>query len=285
MSEGWSAWPAPAKLNLFLRITGRRADGYHELQTVFRLLDWGDRVWLRLRRDGRIERHGGSVPGVAAADDLAVRAAELLRKEANVALGADIRIEKRIPAGGGFGGGSSDAATVLCVLDRLWGLGLGEDRLAALGLRLGADVPVFVRGRSAWGEGVGERLQPVALEPRWYLVLFPGCAVHTGKVFADPELTRNTPRITMAAFRAGLARNDCEPVVRRLYPEVGQALDWLGQHAPARLTGTGGCVFAAFTEEASARAVLAQVPARWQAFVARGVDISPLWLAVECQAA
>ncbi len=277
-------WPAPAKLNLFLHVCGRRADGYHELQTVFQLLDYGDSLRFRVRDDGVVTRRP-ELPGVPEAEDLCVRAARCLQAATGTSLGVDIELIKRLPIGGGIGGGSSDAATTLVALNTLWRTGLTVDELAALGLTLGADVPVFVRGRSAWGEGVGERLQPVALEPRWYLVLFPGCAVHTGKVFADPELTRNTPRITMAAFRAGLARNDCEPVVRRLYPEVGQALDWLGQHAPARLTGTGGCVFAAFTEEASARAVLAQVPARWQAFVARGVDISPLWLAVECQAA
>lgn len=274
--------PAPAKLNLFLHVTGRREDGYHTLQTVFALLDHGDTLHfapaptLSLRVDG---------DAPVGDDNLVLRAARALQEYSGRRDGAALTLVKRLPAGGGVGGGSSNAATALLGLDHLWGLGLDLDQLAAIALDLGADVPVFVRGRSAWGEGVGERLQPVALEPRWYLVLFPGCAVHTGKVFADPELTRNTPRITMAAFRAGLARNDCEPVVRRLYPEVGQALDWLGQHAPARLTGTGGCVFAAFTEEASARAVLAQVPARWQAFVARGVDISPLWLAVECQAA
>ncbi|MFO7340160.1 MAG: 4-(cytidine 5'-diphospho)-2-C-methyl-D-erythritol kinase [Lysobacteraceae bacterium] len=277
MSEGWSAWPAPAKLNLFLRITGRRADGYHELQTVFRLLDWGDRVWLRLRRDGRIERHGGSVPGVAAADDLAVRAAELLRKEANVALGADIRIEKRIPAGGGFGGGSSDAATVLCVLDRLWGLGLGEDRLAALGLRLGADVPVFVRGRSAWAEGVGERLRPLSLPPAWYLLVDPGVHVPTAELFRAPDLTRNSPPATISDFIAGaVLDNAFEPVLRRREPAVEAAFAALAQVGTPRLTGSGGGCFVEFADRAGAEDALARLPRGLRAWIAAGVDESPL---------
>jgi len=277
-------WPAPAKLNLFLHVCGRRADGYHELQTVFQMLDVGDTLRFDVRNDGAIRRVT-EVPGVAAADDLCVKAARRLQAACGTRLGADIHLDKRLPIGGGIGGGSSNAATTLVALNELWGAGLSVDALAEFGLALGADVPVFVRGRSAWGEGVGERLVPVELPSNWYLVLFPGCAVSTAQVFSDPELTRDTPRITMAAFRAGRARNDCEPVVRRLYPEVGQALDWLGQYAPASLTGTGGCVFAAFTDEASARQVLTKVPARWQAFVARGVNESPLRNAAQCRAA
>jgi len=193
-ADGWSWWPAPAKLNLFLHITGRRADGYHELQTVFRLLDWGDRIGLRLRADGQVRRQGDGLAGVAEADDLAVRAAALLQSFANVGQGADIIVEKRVPAGGGFGGGSSDAATVLVVLNRLWQAGLDEDALAALGLRLGADVPVFVRGHNAWAEGVGERLQPVTLAPAWYVIVEPGVHVPTPALFADPDLTRDCQR-------------------------------------------------------------------------------------------
>jgi len=185
--EGWSNWPAPAKLNLFLHITGRRPDGYHALQTVFRLLDWGDRIRLRVRDDGRIRREGTSVAGVAEADDLAVRAALLLQRVANVAQGADIGIEKHVPAGGGFGGGSSDAATVLVALNRLWNAGLDVDALAALGLQLGADVPVFVRGHNAWAEGVGELLTPIALPPAWFVLVHPGVHVPTPALFASPD--------------------------------------------------------------------------------------------------
>ncbi|HWU70755.1 MAG TPA: 4-(cytidine 5'-diphospho)-2-C-methyl-D-erythritol kinase, partial [Pseudoxanthomonas sp.] len=191
VDAGWSSWPAPAKLNLFLQITGRRADGYHELQTVFRLLGWGDTVRLRIRDDGQIRRVGESVPGVAEADDLLVRAARLLQMESNCSQGADISVEKRIPAGGGFGGGSSDAATVLVALSRLWGLDFDLDRLAALGLRLGADVPVFVRGENAWAEGVGEKLVPIDLPPAWYLLVDPGLHVPTAGLFQAHDLTRN----------------------------------------------------------------------------------------------
>lgn len=279
-----SVWPAPAKLNLFLHVCGRRADGYHLLQTLFQLLDYGDELSFSIRRDGALNRLS-ELPGVPPEQDLCLRAARLLREVTGTGLGADIGVIKRLPMGGGLGGGSSDAATTLVALNELWGTGLDIDVLAELGLRLGADVPVFVRGFSAWAEGVGERLQPLKLDPSWYLVVHPGCEVSTAQVFSDPELTRDTPRMTMSAFRAGRVRNDCEPVVRRLSPEVGKALDWLGEFAPARLTGTGGCVFAAFAEEAQARRVLALVPAGWHAFVARGVDESPLRLAVQRRAA
>lgn len=200
---GWTAWPAPAKLNLFLRILGRRADGYHRLQTVFRLLDFGDTVWLRPRADGLIQRIGDSAPGVAEADDLAVRAAKLLQSEANCTQGAEIRIEKRIPTGAGLGGGSSDAASVLVGLSRLWGLDWPPDRLAALGLRLGADVPVFVQGRNAWAEGVGEQLQPIALAPAWYLLVHPGVHAATAALFAAADLTRDAAPLTIADFCSG----------------------------------------------------------------------------------
>ncbi len=276
-SPGWTEWPAPAKLNLFLRITGRRADGYHELQTAFRLLDWGDRIRLRPRQDGRIERHGPSVPGVAAADDLTVRAAQLLRQEADCPLGADIVVEKHIPAGGGFGGGSSDAATVLCALDRLWGLGLGEDRLAALGLRLGADVPVFVRGRSAWAEGVGERLLPLDLAPAWYVLADPGVHVPTAGLFRSPDLTRTARPAKIADFVAGtVLDNAFEPVLRRREPAVQAAFDALARIGLPRLTGTGSGCFVEFADRDSAEAALARLPRGLRAWVAAGVTESPL---------
>ncbi|ROR34805.1 4-(cytidine 5'-diphospho)-2-C-methyl-D-erythritol kinase [Inmirania thermothiophila] len=268
-------WPAPAKLNLMLRIVGRRADGYHELQTVFQFLDYGDAVGLRVRRDGAVVRRGG-VAGLDPERDLAVRAARALQRAAGVRLGAEIVLHKRIPAGGGLGGGSSDAATVLCALDRLWGCGLGTEALCELALGLGADVPVFVRGRAAWAEGVGERLTPVSPPEPWYLVVWPGAAVATARVFADPALTRDSPPTTIRGFLSGERGNDCEAVVRRLCPEVGRALDWLRARAPAGLSGTGGCVFAAFDEEGAARAAARGLPAPWRAIVARGCNRSPL---------
>jgi 4-diphosphocytidyl-2-C-methyl-D-erythritol kinase len=271
------AWPAPAKLNLFLHVTGRRPDGYHELQTVFQLLDYGDEIFVEPRADGLVLRPEGAA-GVPAESDLVVRAARRLQAAAGCRQGADIRVRKRIPLGGGLGGGSSDAATTLVALNHAWGLGWPQERLAALGLELGADVPVFVHGRTAWAEGVGEQLRPLALPPAWYLVVCPDCAVSTARVFSDPELTRDTPKTTIKGFVSAGGRNDCEPVVRRLYPEVGAALDWLAPRARdgARLTGTGGCVFARFDAAAEAEAVLAAMPARWTGFVARGVGESAL---------
>ena len=273
----WSVWPAPAKVNLFLHVLGRRADGYHRLETAFQLLDHGDRVWLRPRADGRIVR-SVEIPGVAAEADLTVRAARLLQAEAGVAAGAELAVEKRLPAGGGVGGGSSDAATVLVALNHLWGAGLDEEALARLGLHLGADVPVFVRGRSAWGEGVGERLSPLPPDAgaAWYLVVDPGAGISTGEVFSAPELTRDSPRITIADLRAGRARNDCEPVVRSRWPRVGEALDWLAQFGQARMSGTGSCCFAGFGCEEAATAAMAQLPRGWHGFVARAVQQSPL---------
>jgi 4-diphosphocytidyl-2-C-methyl-D-erythritol kinase len=273
------AWPAPAKLNLFLHVTGRRADGYHALQTVFQLLDYCDELFIEPTDDGRIRRPAGCA-GIAPDEDLVVRAARLLQAESGCARGAGIRVRKRIPPGGGLGGGSSDAATVLVALNRLWGLDWPLDRLAALGLRLGADVPVFVHGRSAWAEGVGERLTPIELPAAWYLVVCPDCAVATAEIFSAPELTRDSPETTIDGFLSTGGRNDCEPVVRRRYPAVAAALDWVTAHSggggPARLTGTGGCVFAAFGSAAAARAALAGLPPRWTGFVARGLAESPL---------
>lgn len=274
---GWSVWPAPAKLNLFLRITGRRADGYHALQTVFRLLDWGDTLRLRPRADGRVRRVGASVPGLAEADDLVVRAARLLQKEQNVAQGVDIAVEKCIPSGAGLGGGSSDAATVLRALDRLWALDLGEDRLAEIGLALGADVPVFVRGRNAWAEGVGDVLQPVDLAPAWYLLADPGVHVNTAGLFAAPELTRNAAPATMADFVSGAALgNAFEPVLRRREPAVEAVFAELAQVGTPRLTGTGSGCFVEFATRESAETAHAQVASRVQARVVAGAARSPL---------
>ncbi|WNH50987.1 4-(cytidine 5'-diphospho)-2-C-methyl-D-erythritol kinase [Stenotrophomonas oahuensis] len=274
---GWSWWPAPAKLNLFLHITGRRADGYHLLQSVFRLLDWGDRIGLRLREDGQIHREGASVAGVAEADDLAVRAAILLKKSANVAQGVDIIVKKSVPAGGGFGGGSSDAATVLVALNRLWGAGLDEDALAALGLQLGADVPVFVRGRNAWAEGVGERLTPVNLNPAWYVIADPGVHVPTVALFASPDLTRDAPVAKIADFASGsLLGNAFEPVLRRREPAVEAVLATLSRIGRARLTGSGSGCFVEFATRAAAEQGLAQLPKELRAWVAAGVERSPL---------
>lgn len=269
------SWPAPAKLNLFLHITDRRADGFHLLQTVFQFLDYADDLYFTVRTDGAVRRLS-ELPGVAAEADLVVRAARLLQAETGCRLGADIRVEKRLPMGGGLGGGSSDAATTLVALNVLWQLRLPVERLAGLGLALGADVPVFVRGQAAWAEGVGERLEPVDLPEPWYLVLVPPVNVSTAAVFGAPELTRDCPPITIRDFLAGIGSNVCEPVVRARFPAVAEALDWLGHFAPARMTGTGCCVFAAFAAESEARQVAAQLPAGWHGFVAQGRNRSPL---------
>ena len=273
MSLNW--WPAPAKLNLFLHVVARRADGYHDLQTLFQLIDLCDAVGLGLRADGRIERVEGMAE-VPPETDLAVRAARLLQETTGCRLGADIAVRKRIPSGGGLGGGSSDAATVLRVLNRLWGIGLGMDELATLGLRLGSDVPVFLHGSSAWAEGRGEILEPVELPERWYLILHPGVAVSTAAIFQAPELTRTSPLITIRAFFQAGSRNDCEPIVRRRYPEVDAALRWLGARAEARMSGTGACVFAGFDSAEDAERIAAAVPDRWQHWLVRGLNRSPL---------
>lgn len=276
--------PAPAKLNLFLHITGQRADGYHTLQTLFQILDYGDTLELTARTDS-IVNVTPALPGLAPDENLVWRAADALRRHTGFDLGVDIRLTKRLPAGGGLGGGSSDAATALHGLNRLWKLGLTTAELAALGLALGADVPVFVHGHTAWAEGVGERLEPVALGERFYLVIAPDTAVSTAAVFADKHLTRNTQPITLAAFLKGGGRNDCEPVVRARYPAVDRAMVWLSQYAEPRLTGTGACIFASFDNRHSADAVLAamrkEAPANWQGFVAGGTDRSPLMTALE----
>jgi 4-diphosphocytidyl-2-C-methyl-D-erythritol kinase len=276
-------WPAPAKLNLFLHVTGQRADGYHDLQTLFQIIDLCDELAFEIDRSGVIARvdDAASAPGplaaIPSAEDLCVRAATLLRAKAgNPALGVCIRLRKRIPLGGGLGGGSSDAATTLLVLNRLWACGLSVTQLAELGLTLGADVPVFVQGESGLGEGVGERLTALTLPERWFLVLHPGVSVPTRDIFQASELTRNSPILTIPALLASGGRNDCEPVVCKRYPQVAEALDWLGRFAPSRLTGTGSCLFASFDSAAAAERVAARVPDVWRVWVARGLSHSPL---------
>ncbi len=263
--------PAPAKLNLFLHITGRRADGYHELQTLFQLLDWGDTLHFSADDSGEIHL-SGSPADIPPQDNLVVRAAKLLQPQGR---GTSIRLEKRIPAGGGLGGGSSDAATTLLALNRLWELDLPTQELQLLGRQLGADVPVFVAGHSAWAEGVGELLTPVVLPQQWFLILTPQCHVSTAEIFSHRQLTRDSPAIKMAAFFEGHSRNDCQNLVRNLYPEVDKALNWLGKFGDARLTGTGACVFCAFPDESTARSVLQRAPEDLQGFVARGLNQSP----------
>jgi 4-diphosphocytidyl-2-C-methyl-D-erythritol kinase len=281
MSRGWNdPWPAPAKLNLFLHVVGRRADGYHLLQTLFRLIDLQDTLRFAPREDDEV-RLAATLPGVAEDGDLTVRAARLLQAETGSRRGVTIAMEKRVPMGGGLGGGSSDAATTLLALNVLWGLGLPRDRLAGLGLRLGADVPFFLFGRNAFAEGVGEVLVPVDLPPAWYLVLTPQVSVPTQEIFSDPGLTRNTKPVRIAVFFAGSEyeafHNDLEPVAVRKYPAVGRALEWLRSvGAEGRMSGSGASVFAAFSDEGAARQAAAQAPAGMQVFVAKGLDAHPL---------
>ncbi|MHB1353108.1 MAG: 4-(cytidine 5'-diphospho)-2-C-methyl-D-erythritol kinase [Thiobacillus sp.] len=270
------AFPAPAKLNLFLHVVGRRDDGYHLLQSVFRLIDHADTVHLELRDDGRVVREG-ALPGVSEDEDLTVRAARLLQPYARHGAGVGILLDKRLPMGGGLGGGSSDAATVLLALNRLWDIDLPRQRLQALALRLGADVPVFVFGQTAFAEGVGEILQPVGAAAAWYVVLTPPVQVPTAAIFAAPELTRDTPALKIAPFSAGMGRNDLEPVVVGRYPEVRRHLEWLKQFGEARMTGSGACVFASFATEDAARSVLRALPDTMRGFVARGLDKHPLY--------
>jgi len=272
-------WPAPAKLNLFLHIVDRRPDGYHELQTCFQFVDFGDEVHIDVRGDGRIRRTL-DMPGVAEDEDLCVRAARALQTATGCTLGADIGVRKRIPMGGGLGGGSSDAATCLVALNHLWQLNRPTAELAALGLKLGADVPVFIGGRAAWAEGVGERLTPLypPLAPMEgnYLILKPNIGVSTAEVFQDPELTRNSAPITIHGFLKAGGRNDCLGVVRRRYPEVARAFDWLSAFGSVRLTGTGACVFLACESMALGQEIVGKLPAGLDAFLARGLNDSPL---------
>ena len=270
-----SSYPAPAKLNLFLHVTGRRPDGYHLLQTLFRLIDHGDSLHFSPRGDGLVQLTH-PLPGVPPETDLTVRAAQLLRAETGCRLGVDIQVEKRLPMGGGLGGGSSDAATVLMALNHLWGLGVSRERLQALGLSLGADVPLFIFGRNAFGEGVGESLQPIEVPQAWVLVLEPPVQVPTAAIFTAPELRRDTPVMRAADWRPGCGGNDLAPVAVARFPVVGEYLGWLSQFGDARMSGSGACVFAEFAQEAAARAVLAQLPGGMRGWVARGLDAHPL---------
>jgi len=268
-------WPAPGKLNLFLHVVGRRPDGYHRLQTAFQFIDLHDELRFWRRPPGVVERLS-QLPGVPAEDDLCVRAARRLSAGDPTAPGVAIEVLKRLPMQGGVGGGSSDAATVLVALNELWGLRRPVAELAELGLELGADVPVFVHGTAAWGEGVGDELTPLELPEPVFLVVRPDATVGTAEIFKAPELTRDSPTITIRDFLLTGGRNDCEPVVRRRFPAVAEALDWLAQFAPARLTGTGSCVFAAMPDEARAREALDRLPRRWTGYVVRGLNRSPL---------
>ncbi|WP_313570492.1 4-(cytidine 5'-diphospho)-2-C-methyl-D-erythritol kinase [Pantoea piersonii] len=276
-----TSWPAPAKLNLFLYITGRRADGYHNLQTLFQFLDYGDTLHITPDSSGCVTLTT-PVEGVAHDDNLIIRAATALRQAAQAEnrlpadAGAQIAIEKRLPMGGGLGGGSSNAATVLVALNYLWGIGLSFEALAALGVQLGADVPVFVRGFAAFAQGVGEQLQPADPAEKWYLVAHPGVSIPTPLVFNDPQLTRDTPVRSLTALLSTPFHNDCEAVVRKRFREVDELVSWLLEYAPSRLTGTGACVFAEFDTESAARQVLELAPKWVCGFVARGVNVSPL---------
>ncbi len=283
-------YPAPAKLNLFLHVLGRREDGYHLLQTVFRLIDRSDNVGIAVTHAGVIRRVD-ETPGVDPESDLCMRAARLLREcalgklgtTAAEALGADIGLQKNLPIGGGLGGGSSDAATVLLVLNRLWKLNLGRAELMRLGLALGADVPVFLFGENALGEGVGERLTAIALPPAWYLVLVPQVSVSTKEIFSSGALTRDTKPLKMLPFLPGSGKNDLQPVATALYPEIAAHLEWLSRHGSARMTGSGACVFAGFGTEAEAKSVEARLQGGMRGFTARGLDRHPLrdWAACE----
>ena len=275
MSPTSLSLPAPAKLNLFLHITGRRADGYHTLQTLFQFLDIADTLDITCRSDNQILLHS-ELAGVATDDNLITRAARLLQQHTGTSLGADIVLHKRLPMGGGLGGGSSDAATTLVGLNHLWQTGVTPAELAVLGLQLGADVPVFVLGSAAWAEGVGEKITPVELDEPWYLVIVPACQVSTAEIFSDQRLTRDTQPITLAAFREQGGRNDCLPVAEERYPEIRNALILLNNYCEAKMTGTGSCVFGAFPNEREADKVRARLPATLQTFVARGCNVSPL---------
>lgn len=270
--------PAPAKLNRMLHIVGRRQDGYHELQTLFQFIDLCDYLTFTPRTDSAITL-SNPLSGVAHNDNLIVRAAHLLQQASGIQQGVSVAIEKSLPMGGGLGGGSSNAATALIGLNHLWQLGLSSEALAKLGLTLGADVPVFVHGHSAWAEGVGEKLTSVTLDTPWFVVIHPGVSVSTPAIFQDPELTRDSLPITMARALQGGApewRNDCEAIVKKRYPPIAEALDWLTQHAPSRLTGTGACLFAAFDSQQAAQAVAHMAGQHWHSWVARGLNTSPL---------
>ncbi|KKD58584.1 kinase [Grimontia sp. AD028] len=282
MTQTTSVWPAPAKLNLFLYITGQRDNGYHDLQTLFQFLDYGDTLSITPNNSGEVTL-SPEIEGVPAEENLIYRAAMAIKEKTGCTLGAHIHIEKELPMGGGLGGGSSNAATTLVALNHLWEAQLSVDELADMGLALGADVPVFVRGTTAFAEGVGELLQPAEAKEKWYLVAKPEVSIATAKIFGHPSLTRNTPKRTLNALLAANYENDCEKIVRELFPEVDKAISWLLEYAPSRLTGTGACVFAEFENEEDARATLNKLPDWLTGFVARGVNTSPLLSTLKVQ--
>ena len=274
---------SPAKLNLFLHITGRGTDGYHRIQTAFQLLDWGDTMQFKPNNSSQVTLSIQDL-GIPHDENLIMRAARLLQAAATkqvIAAGVDIIVDKRIPAGGGLGGGSSNAATTLLVLNHLWGLSLGTAELLSMAAKLGADVPVFVGGQSAWAEGIGEILTPLELPELWFLIIKPDCHVSTAKIFSSEQLTRDSSPIKLAAFFEGDSRNDCQAIVRSLYPEVDNSLKWLEKFGEAKLTGTGACVFASFGTRAEADAAMRQLPEKWTGFVARGLNKSPVLAALE----
>ena len=266
---------SPAKLNLMLHITGQREDGYHLLETVFQFIELYDCLEFQLTTNGQVRRESSQTP-IPEQEDLAMSAASLLHSRFQVDAGVNITIEKNIPIGGGLGGGSSNAATCLLALNQLWELGLTLDQLGAIGLELGADVPVFVQGRAAWATGIGECLQPIELEQPYYLVIYPDVAVSSAEIFRSQELTRNCDAITIRAFLHGSGTNVCEPVACELYPQIAAAIDWLNQHARARMSGTGACVFAAFESLEQAEIVKLQVPQQWTGYVARATNYNPV---------
>jgi 4-diphosphocytidyl-2-C-methyl-D-erythritol kinase len=268
-------WPAPAKLNLFLHITGQRQDGYHLLQTVFQFIQLIDVIDFTILESGLVRRSSISLK-IDEHDDLVIKAAQKIKKRSGSKLGVDISVKKNIPIGGGLGGGSSDAATTLVALNELWQTGLSIDELSEIGLSLGADIPFFINGNAAWAEGVGDKLTPINLDECFYLVIYPNCGISTKAVFEASDLTRNTPRITIRDFRDGNGKNDCESYVRNHYHDVTEALDWLGEYASSKLTGTGACLFAQFSDENEANEVKYKLPTKWQGYVVKGINKSPL---------
>ena len=268
-------WPAPAKLNLFLHITGQRQDGYHLLQTVFQFIQLIDVIDFTILESGLVRRSSTSLK-IDERDDLVIKAAQKIKKRSGSKLGVDISVKKNIPIGGGLGGGSSDAATTLVALNELWQTGLSIDELSEIGLSLGADIPFFINGNAAWAEGVGDKLTPINLDECFYLVIYPNCGISTKAVFEASDLTRNTPRITIRDFHDGNGKNDCESHVRNHYRDVTEALDWLGEYASSKLTGTGACLFAQFSDENEANEVKYKLPTKWQGYVVKGINKSPL---------
>jgi 4-diphosphocytidyl-2-C-methyl-D-erythritol kinase len=270
-----SKWPAPAKINLFLHIIGQRPDGYHLLQTAFQFIELADEIDFTILDSGKVKR-SSVLEGVAVTDDLVIKAAHALKEKTGCKLGVDIKVHKKIPIGGGLGGGSSDAATTLVALNELWGCRLPSEELVTMGLSLGADVPIFIHSQASWAEGIGEDLMPIEPEESIYLVIHPGCSVVTAKVFSADDLTRNTTTITIRDFLERGGINDCETVVRKQYKEVKNAMDWLARFAHARLTGTGACIFASFSDFQEASVVKDQLPDKWQGYIVKGMNSSPL---------